>query len=125
MKCPITPKPPNPGNTAITLLRAVLWFLPAIMLPVSFLLTGLVDASWPIGFILFFGITATIGYFDLRLIYHRDRRDPRPDRVRIICWAIAFMLIQIIIVPGVLLLIAITTEYFSTTIFKKPPFWHP
>ena len=105
--------PPH-TQTAIRLLRLTLWFLPAILLPAPFLLMRIVDGiPLILAFVPFFAITAAIGYFDMRLIYQWERRETRPDRGKIICWTIAFMLIQLLIAPAVVILLAVATEFVS------------
>ena len=67
MNHPASSEPPERGNFAISILRVILWLLPAAVLFAGILLAFNMDEKWPILFIPGIAIFAGLGYFDRRL----------------------------------------------------------
>lgn len=101
MNYPVTPNPAHQGNPAITILRLVLWLLPAIVLPFAILLGGVLYPLWPIGVIVGLAAFAAIGYFDQRLRLQQDKKDPSTEKRELIRWTVIFVLLQHMIAPAV------------------------
>lgn len=81
---PIDSQPIRQGNPAITILRFVLWLLPAIVLPLAIALGGAVYPLWPIGVIAGLAAFAAIGYFDQRLRFQQRQIDPSTEKRELI-----------------------------------------
>ncbi len=93
--------PTNPGNKSITLLRVILWLLPAIILPFGLLFAASWRDLWPVASIPTLAAFAAIGYFDQRLSLQQQRIDPSTKKKHLIRWTIAFTLLQILIAPAI------------------------
>ena len=97
---PIQQAPP-PGSKAITLLRVILWLLPAFMLPFLLIFAGSLRDMWPLAVIVGLAAYAAVGYFDQRLSLQQKRLEPTTEKKHLIRWTIAFTLLQILIAPAV------------------------
>ena len=92
--------PTNPGNKSITLLRVILWLLPAFLLLACMRLWISLNPNFFLALALVAALIVPIGYIDRRLYLHRERLNASLHRVETIRWAIGFTLLQIIIAPG-------------------------
>ncbi len=101
MNYPVTPKPPQPGNKAITLLRVILWLLPAFMLPFLLVFAASLRDMWPLAVVVGLAAFAAVGYFDQRLSLQQKRIEPSTEKKHLIRWTVAFTLLQILIAPAI------------------------
>jgi predicted PurR-regulated permease PerM len=113
------------GNRAIILLRIFLWLIPAIILPLAIYLALWLGGLWYLSPILLLLAFTAIGYFDMLLIHQQGRTLSKAKPKRLFAWAITFTVIQLIIAPGVIFLIAVVTDRLSTGLLNRPPFWMP
>jgi hypothetical protein len=86
MNLPAAHESPHRGNKAITVLRVVVWLIPAFIIP-------------------FVAVFGAIGYFDMRLKLQQERIDSAGKQRELLGWAAAFAFIQIIMAPGILYLV--------------------
>ena len=110
MNYPVTPKPPRAGNPAITILRILLWLMPAMFIPVSVVIAGMFtdllsghDAAAALGFCLLGVVVATaaVGYFDQRIALVQKKIAPPHSKKHMVRSTIIFVLMQTIIAPTV------------------------
>ncbi len=101
MNYPVTPKPPQPGNKAITILRIFLWLIPAIILPFAIALGAAIYPLWPLVVVAGLAAFAAIGYFDQRLSLQQKHIDPSTGKRELIRWTIIFTILQLMIAPAI------------------------
>lgn len=106
----MAPLPINPryrGNPAITLLRIILWLIPALFVPLGVMLGAALNNRLPapacisVIVLLVISSTAGIGYFQ-ELLASQQMRSPQAKRKRELALStICFVSLQIFIVPTV------------------------
>ena len=102
MRYPTTPNPPPaPGSQAITILRVILWLVPAFMLPFGIVFSASLGAIWPLGALVTIAAFAAVGYFDQRLSLQQKRIDPSAEKKELIRWTIIFVVLQAMIAPAI------------------------
>jgi hypothetical protein len=109
MRYPITPIRPESGNKAFTILRICLWFMPAIFIPVSVVVTSIFFNIWTennnvaLAFCIL-GLTiatAAVGYFDQRIALMQKKAAPPHSKTELARWTAIFVGLQIIIAPTI------------------------
>jgi len=107
MNDPTPPEIPHTSNRAITILRIVLWFLPAIIFPVCFVVLAslvygqnLQSPLWLlIPFVPTLCVIYALGLFDQKLRCQQQGipyRNRDPGRIP---WALTFLLFQFLVAP--------------------------
>ena len=95
--------PSAPSQTPMTILRICVWLVPGFVLIFGFILAARMEVPLRILLPLTFCVFIALGYFDMRLKLQIEKADPKPLQIRVLCWAMAFASVQIIIAPAVAL----------------------
>jgi general stress protein CsbA len=110
MQYSIPPNRRDPRNIVFTILRIALWLMPAIFIPISLIILGLLSHFLRIEFdsyllilcvLSIIAATAAVGYFDQRISLMQKKIVPPHSKLELARWTTIFVLTQIIIAPTV------------------------
>ncbi len=95
------PSSAPPANKAITLLRVILWLLPAFIVPFIFVISEIYTNDWFAAVIPALLVLGGLGWFDQVLCRRQRRMDLTKERPDIIRGALIFAVLQLAITPAV------------------------